>query len=137
MELNINSSTMNNDEYIMFFVELGCFSNEENFDLYETYAIRKEKEFDGDRFDETMIQIIRESNNVGITHNIMKVKKQFKNFVKFTKHIMYEEVTVDLNEFKINLITKLISSERECNDSIHLIENILFDKYDTKIEIAN
>lgn len=137
MDPNNPITNMEDEEFVYFYIELGTALEEDDFDIYEEYLIRTEKEFNGDRFDKDMIQILKEFDRISITHDIMRVRKQFRNYLVFYRGLMYESVSIDIKGYKLNLITKILSSERDNNESINLIENIVFANYDTKIECAN
>lgn len=137
MDPNNPITNMEDEEFVYFYIELGSAVEEDNFDIYEEYVIRTGKEFNGDRFDKDMIQILKEFDRISITHDIMRVRKQFINYLVFDRGIMYESVSIDIKGYKLNLITKILSSERDNDEAIPLIESIVFANYDPKLEGAN
>lgn len=95
------------------------YDNEELMDLYYQYT---GKEYNN--LDDTMINILREKKIP--SYKLYHVKQSFTPYIVLGRHLGYETICFDLSRYKLDMIKKILSSETSQEDSLMLIENLVF-----------
>lgn len=120
-------------EHSVFFVFNICFDYSDIDNALEIYEKKFNKPFNGNYFNKDMISILDDLDPLGEIHSLYKVNSMFAKYIEISSSIL-PTPSVNLEKYKNDMITKVLSSENDPFDAIQLIENIMFGKYDTTIE---
>lgn len=78
--------------------------------------------------DDTMIKLIRKYKQ--FEYKILHVKTKLLPYIKVERNLGFETIVFNSDNYKINLIKKVLSSASDLEDSIMLIESIIFQEYE-------
>lgn len=92
-------------------------------DLLDTYYTITNKNYDDNPMDITMISLIRKYPN---EFKIIKIQKYLVPYIKIISYITHQELEIDYNAYKIDVIKKILSSENDATDILTSIEYVLF-----------
>jgi len=88
-----------------------------------------------ENLDQTMIFILKSYKNlIGFYFRIVYIKNNFILFSKIINYGSYEDIIIDYNKYKIDLIKRILSSEQENNILIESIESIIFQEINNCIK---
>lgn len=120
-------------EHSLFFVFNTCIDYSDIDNALEIYEKKSGKPFNGDYFNKNMLSILKELDPFGEIHSLYKVNSMFARYIEISSSIL-PTPSVNIEKYKNDMITKILSSENDPFDAVQLIEDIMFGKYDTTIQ---
>lgn len=108
------------NNYTHYLLKLCFESIYDNKEIMDEYLSKTGKEYE--TLDATMMDIVRKHKNYCLYH----VKKSLSVYVIVTYNIGYDSIEFDSSKYKIDIIKKILSSESNPDDSIALIESLVF-----------
>ena len=108
-------------EYKHFLITIG-FNSIYDTDLMEKYQDITNNEYE--EIDDIMMSLIRECKNKEF--KLYHVKEKYIPYITVEKHFAYEMINFDKYRYKLDLIKKILSSETDQNNTVMIIESIIF-----------
>ena len=123
---SLGLSSYDNSKY-MYVILRRSFAYISDFkELMVEYKNRTGKEYDYDYKDQEMATIIIESGKYKNDIEIVKVRTCFNNYITIISHMAYDDIKINYDGFKIDMIKMILGSEREMSEVISRIEHIVF-----------
>lgn len=91
--------------------------------ILDTYYKITNKNYVDNPTDTVMISLLRQYPN---EFEITTIQKYLVPYVKIISHITHQEIEIDYNAYKIDLIKKMLSSANDAEDILISIEYLLF-----------
>lgn len=96
----------------------------DNEELMQRYFDATGKEYE--ELDDTMIEIIRDFKQH--EQKLYHVKNSMVPYIIIEHRITHDKISFDFNKYKIDMIKKILSSETNLEDSIIIIESLVFQQ---------
>uniref|UniRef100_A0A6C0BEH8 Uncharacterized protein n=1 Tax=viral metagenome TaxID=1070528 RepID=A0A6C0BEH8_9ZZZZ len=128
-----SSIDINSSKYISIILRRSFMSIDDFDFLLTEYKELSGEEYNYDLNDQLMISLVVK-HKLNITHfSIINVKSCFLNYVIITKHFSYDDIKINYDRFRLDMIKKVLGSECEKEEILRKIEKISFSKIDDGI----
>lgn len=99
-------------------------------EIMEEYEETTGIEYEFLSYDHNMVEILRKHKKLGgcSCYHIIYIRTSLVPYIKRRQDMAYEEIIINYDRYKLDLIKKIVGSEAESGDIIQLIENLIFQE---------
>lgn len=123
-----NKTSLSESKYEFYILRRTCLYITDFDDLLDEYKTETNLDYVYNITDINMVRSIIKLNKSEF--RIVKVRRYFTPYVEIISHVMYDDIKINYDKFKIDKIKSILSSDRNSDEVVLDIEQICFYDFD-------